>query len=105
MKKAFAISGILLVGGLSVALAGSAPKPMACDAWACKGASCAPAKYAVVRNVPALLPLFGSQLYGAAAIEGSLGLAGFLAGVVFVRSRRASKRKTSLPAIDPTEQA
>jgi len=71
---------------------------MACDAWACKGSSCAPAKYAEVRSAPTILPLFSSPLYGAAVLEGGAGFAIFLLASAVSRRRRTSARETAAPA-------
>ena len=71
---------------------------MACDAWACKGSSCAPAKYAEVRSAPTMLPLFSSPLYGAAVLEGGAGFAIFLLASAVSRRRRTWERDSAAPA-------
>lgn len=103
-KKSLAFVGLFLAAGLSVALAAK-PKPMDCEAWKC-GPKCAPAKYAAVRVPPNLLPLFGSQLYGAAIVEGGLGLLAFgLVRIVSVRRRRTTALTAPAPlaSSDPAE--
>jgi len=90
MRKPVVLVGAVVLGAASVALAAK-PKPMACDAWACKGASCAPAKYAQVRSAPTMLPLFRSPIYGAAVLESGAGLAAFLLAATVSRRRRAAK--------------
>ncbi len=100
-KKALAFTGLFLGAALSVALA-SKPKPKDCDSWKC-GPSCAPTKYAAVRVPPVLLPLYGSQLYGAVVAEGGLGLLAF--GLVRVASARRRRERASAPAIRPSEPA
>lgn len=94
MRKPVLVAAALVLGCASVALAGK-PKPMACDAWACKGSSCAPAKYAEVRSAPTMLPLFSSPLYGAAVLEGGAGFAIFLLVSAVSRRRRTSVRDTA----------
>lgn len=71
----------------SVSLA-SKPEPMKCDAWACNGESCAPAKYQAVRY--AFLPpwILASPTYGAALTESGVGILAVLLGVAIRRSRR-----------------
>jgi hypothetical protein len=86
-KPALLLAAVALTAGVSVALAAK-PKPMPCGAWACKGSSCAPAKYAKVRSLPILFPFYSSPIYGAAAIEGGLGFAAFLLGSTVARRRR-----------------
>lgn len=100
-KKAFAFTGLFLGAALSVALA-SKPKPKDCDSWKC-GPSCAPTKYAAIRVPPVLLPLYGSQLYGAVVMEGGLGLLAF--GLVRVASARRRRDAASAPVIRPSEPA
>ena len=102
MRKAVVLAGALVLGCVSVALAGK-PKPMACDAWACKGASCAPSKYAQVRSAPTMLPLFSSPLYGAAVLEGGAGFAIFLLASAVSRRRRTSAKETAAPTPRPPE--
>lgn len=97
MRKPVLFGAALVLGCVSVALAGK-PKPMACDAWACKGASCAPAKYAEVRSAPTMLPLFSSPLYGAAVLEGGVGFGLFLVAASVSRRRRSSARDSVAPA-------
>lgn len=97
MRKPVLIGAALVLGCVSIALAGK-PKPMACDAWACKGASCAPAKYAQVRSAPTMLPLFSSPLYGAAVLEGGAGFAVFLLASALSRRRRSSAKEAGAPA-------
>ncbi len=97
MRKPLILGAALVLGAVSVALAAK-PKPMACDAWACKGASCAPAKYAEVRSVPTMLPLFRSPIYGAAVLEGGAGLAAFLLASTVSRRRRSSAKEAGAPA-------
>jgi hypothetical protein len=89
MKKPVLFAALALAAGVSVALAAK-PKPMPCGAWACKGNSCAPAKYAKVRSSPILFPFYSSPLYGAAVIEGGAGLVGFLAASAVARRRRTA---------------
>lgn len=96
MRKPVVLAAALVLGCVSVALAGK-PKPMACDAWACKGASCAPSKYAQVRSAPTMLPLFSSPLYGAAVLEGGAGFALFLLTSAVSRRRRTSAKETAAP--------
>ena len=100
-RKSFALAGLFLGAGLSVALA-SKPRPKNCDSWKC-GPSCAPAKYAAVRVPPLLVPLYGSQLYAAAVTEGGLGLLAF--GLVRVASARGRRALPTSPAIRPSEPA
>lgn len=103
-KKLAAFTALLMAGGLSVALA-AAPRAKSCESWLCKGQSCSPAKYVAVRNAPTLLPLFGSQVYPAVAIEGSLGLAVFLAASLTARRRRVSpgeEAEAKPPAVSDT---
>ena len=97
MRKPVLVGAALAIGCVSVALAGK-PKPMACDAWACKGASCAPAKYAEVRSAPTMLPLFSSPIYGAAVLEGGAGFAIFLLAASVSRRRRTAARDTAAAA-------
>jgi hypothetical protein len=97
MRKPVLVGAALVLGCVSVALAGK-PKPMACDAWACKGASCAPAKYAEVRSAPTIVPLFSSPLYGAAVLEGGAGFALFLLASTVSRRRRSSAREDVVAA-------
>ena len=103
-KKLAAFTALLMAGGLSVALA-AAPRGKSCESWLCKGRSCAPAKYVAVRNAPTLLPLFGSQVYPAIAIEGSLGLAVVLTATLVARRRRLSpgeQAQAKPPAVSDT---
>jgi len=70
MRRTFiGVLGSLAIA--SVALAAK-PKPMECDAWACKGEFCAPAKYQAVRH--SFLPpwLLDTPVYGAALTETGL---------------------------------
>lgn len=96
MRKPLLLGAALVLGCVSVALAGK-PKPVACDAWACKGASCAPAKYAQVRSAPTMLPLSSSPLYGAAVLEGGVGFGIFLLASTVSRRRRTSARESAAP--------
>jgi len=89
MKKSALFAAVLLSAGVSVALAAK-PKPMECGAWACKGNSCAPAKYSKVRSSPILFPFYSSPLYGAAVIEGGGGFAAFLLASAVARRRRTA---------------
>lgn len=102
-KSVAAFTVLLMAAGMSLALA-SAPRAKSCDSWLCKGQACSPAKYVAVRNAPTLLPLFGSQVYPAVAIEGSLGLAIFLAASLIARRRRSSKSEAEAktPAVSNT---
>jgi hypothetical protein len=102
MRKPVVLAAALVLGCVSVALAGK-PKPMACDAWACKGASCAPSKYAQVRSAPTMLPLFSSPLYGAAVLEGGAGFALFLLASAVSRRRRTSA-KESAASVPPSPE-
>ena len=97
MRKPLVLGAVLVLGCVSVALAGK-PKPVACDAWACKGASCAPSKYAQVRSAPTMLPLFASPLYGAAVLEGGAGFAFFLLACAVSRRRRSSAKEAGAAA-------
>ncbi|MFN2385564.1 MAG: hypothetical protein ABR576_04670 [Thermoanaerobaculia bacterium] len=104
VKKLAAFTALLAAGGLSVALA-AAPKAKSCESWLCKGQTCSPAKYVAVRNAPTLLPLFGSQIYPAIAIEGSLGLAVLLAARLATRRRRptpAEEAQVKPPTVSDT---
>ena len=101
MKKAIALSALLVLVAVSVALA-AAPKPMACDSFKC-GPKCAPAKYEAVRYAPTLLPLFGSQIYGAAVVEGGIGFLAALLGSGLAAKRRAAARAHRAPAAEASE--
>ncbi|MEP6994291.1 MAG: hypothetical protein ABI968_07200, partial [Acidobacteriota bacterium] len=76
MKRVVGVVILLVLATVSLSLA-KAPKPMACDSFKC-GPKCAPAKYVSVRFPPTVRPLFESQVYGAAVVEGG---AGFLVAV------------------------
>lgn len=98
-KKGVAFAGLFLGAALSVALA-ARPKPKDCDSWKC-GPSCAPAKYVAVRVPPTLLPLFGSELYGAAIAEGGLGLL----AIGLVRIAAARRRRETPAPVSSSEPA
>lgn len=101
-KRGLAFVGLFLGAALSVALA-SKPKPKDCDTWKC-GPSCAPAKYVAVRVPARMLPLFGSQLYSAAIVEGGLGLVAFgLVRIVSPRRRRLEEPPPPVRASKPAE--
>ncbi len=102
MKKAIVFSVLFVLAAVSVALA-SAPKPMACDSWKC-GPKCAPAKYEAVRYPPTLLPLFGSQIYGAAVVEGGIGFLAALLGARLTARRRAAARARRTPVTEASER-
>ena len=98
MKKTLLIAGLAITAAFSVSLA-SQPKPMDCDAWSCKGNSCAPAKYVSVRNSPILRWFDSSPVNGAFVLEGSLASALLVAGVFSRRRRHAEMgRPAPLPA-------
>lgn len=99
-RTAFFIAAVVLAA-VSVALAAQ-PRPMACDAWMCKGAHCAPQKYAKVRTAPTILPLFASPTFGAAVVEGGIGFGVFLVGAAVTRRRRATTG-AARPAPAPRE--
>ncbi|MDQ6891496.1 MAG: hypothetical protein M3167_02320 [Acidobacteriota bacterium] len=100
--RSLAFVGLFFAAALSVALA-SKPKPKDCDSWKC-GPSCAPAKYVAVRVPPRMLPLFGSQLYSAAILEGGIGLLAFgLVRISSERRRRAEERSAPISASEPAE--
>lgn len=101
-KRGLAFVGLFLGAALSVALS-SKPKPKDCDTWKC-GPSCSPAKYVAVRVPPRMLPLFGSQLYSAAILEGGVGLLAI--GLVRIATVRRPPREASsapLPVSGPAE--
>jgi len=105
MRKPVILAAAVVLGAVTVALAAK-PRPMACDAWACKGASCAPAKYAQVRSAPTMLPLFRSPIYGAAVLEGGAGFAAFLLAATVSRRRRSASREAGTatpPSPETTE--
>lgn len=91
----------IILGVLAVAATGLAtkPKPMECDAWACKGEFCAPAKYQAVRH--SIVPpwLLETPVYGAALTE-----SGVLAIAVLVplaiRKRTSREVGAAAPARD-----
>ncbi len=89
MRKSAILGSLLILTAVSVALA-AAPKPMACDSWKC-GPKCAPAKYVAVRFPPTIRPLFESQLYGAAVLEGGAGFAVLLGARWTARRRRLAE--------------
>lgn len=98
MKRIVALSVLPVLAAVSLALAAS-PKPMACDSWKC-GPKCAPAKYVAVRYPPTILPQFETQIYGAAVVEGGIGLVAVLAGLrLAARRRSAEKRRRASAAI------
>ncbi len=97
MKKTVGFALLLVLTAVSISLA-AAPKPMACDSFKC-GPSCAPAKYVAVRTPPTLPPLFASPVYGAAVIEGGIGLLAVLFGARLSVKRRAKvAREEAAPA-------
>lgn len=77
----------------SVALAAK-PKPMECDAWACKGDSCAPAKYQAVRHSIVPTWLLDTPVYGAGLTE-----AGVLAIALLVPY--SIRRRTKGSEVEP----
>lgn len=99
MKKVLLLSIFSGLAGLSVALAAK-PKPMDCDAWECKGNSCAPAKYVAVRQSPILRWLEASPMHQAFVYEGGgVAAALLVVGVVSGRRRRSERwQPMPLPA-------
>lgn len=97
MRKA-GLTMLFILALSSVALA-SKPKPMQCDAWACKGVTCSPAKYQAVRH--AFLPpwILASPTYGAALSESGVGMLALLLGFAVRRSRRPAIAQEA-PAAD-----
>ena len=69
---------------------------MECDAWACKGEFCAPAKYQAVRHP--FLPswLFETPLYGAALTESGLLAIAVLVPFSIRRRTRANEPQPEL---------
>ncbi len=88
MRKTAILVSLFVLAAVSVTLA-AAPKPMACDSWKC-GPKCAPAKYVAVRFPPTIRPLFESQIYGAAVLEGAVSVA-VLLGARWSGRRRAAE--------------
>ena len=93
--------GILATAAVAVA---AKPKPMECDAWACKGEFCAPAKYQAVRN--SIVPpwLLETPVYGAALSEAGL-LSIVVLGGLAVRRRNSNAVDAAKPAPNPEVSA
>ena len=93
--------GILATAAVAVA---AKPKPMECDAWACKGEFCAPAKYQAVRN--SIVPpwLLETPVYGAALSEAGL-LSIVVLGGLAIRRRKSNVVDEAKPASNPEVSA
>ena len=89
--------GILATAAVAVA---AKPKPMECDAWACKGEFCAPAKYQAVRH--AFIPpwLLETPIYGAALTETGL-LSIVVLGGLALRRRGLDEIEVAKPVENP----
>lgn len=99
MRKPVLNVSLAILATAAAALA-SKPKPMECDAWACKGEYCSPAKYQAVRN--SIIPpfLLETPVYGAALTEaGVLSIA--LLSALALRRRGAGVVEAAEPATDP----
>lgn len=93
--------GILATAAVAVA---AKPKPMECDAWACKGEFCSPAKYQAVRN--SIVPpwLLETPIYGAALSEAGLASIVVLGGLA-LRRRTNHAANAAKPAPTPEVSA
>lgn len=99
MRKPFLTLTLAILATASVAVAAK-PKPMECDAWACKGEFCAPAKYQAVRH--SIIPpfLLETPIYGAALTESGLLAIVLLSGLA-LRRRGVNEIEEVRPAGDP----